>query len=77
MSGDDAARRRAARASWSLRVFRLGEEPTEDLSATTTVAERLAMMWPLALDAFAMTGQPMPTYTRDEMPGRVIRGRKR
>ena len=77
MSEDDVARRRAARAAWPLRVFKLGSEPTEDLSATTTVAERLAMMWPLALDAFALAGQPLPTYTRSDMPGRVIRGARK
>lgn len=29
---------------WPVRVYRLGEEPTDDLSATTTADERLAMV---------------------------------
>lgn len=33
--------RAAARRSWPVRKFRLGEEPDEDLSATTTAKERL------------------------------------
>lgn len=33
------------------------------------------MMWPLALDAWAMSGQPLPTYERSEIPGRILRRR--
>src|ERR1700694_3030890 len=51
--GEDTEEERAARAAmrraWPIRAFRLGQEPGEDLSATTTAAERLAMMWALAL----------------------------
>ncbi|MEW5737964.1 MAG: hypothetical protein AB1938_03505 [Myxococcota bacterium] len=45
----------------------------EDLSASTTVEQRLAMMWELALAAWSLQGQPLPTYSRSEMPGRVLR----
>lgn len=65
--------RRAARGSWPVRVFRLGDEPSDDLTDSTTPEERLAMMWPLALDAWATAGRPLPAYSRDEMPGRVLR----
>jgi hypothetical protein len=51
-----------------VRVFRLGEEPGDDLSATTTAAERLAMMWPLAVEAWTFAGRPLPDYTRGETP---------
>ncbi len=51
-----------------MRLYRLGAEPGDDLSSTTTVAERLAMMWPLALDAWALTGRPLPDYERAETP---------
>src|SRR3954454_330768 len=37
--------RAAARKSWPIRVYRLGEDPDEDLSDTTTASERLEMMW--------------------------------
>ena len=68
----DTRHRRAARASWPVRKFRLGEEPAEDFSAYT-VAERLAMTWRMTCDAWASAGQPLPSYTRQEMPVRVLR----
>ena len=58
----------AARRSWPIRVYRLGEEPGNDLSGSTTAEQRLLMMWPLTLDAWALAGLPMPTYTRGETP---------
>jgi len=35
----DSQSRAAARRSWSIRAYRLGEEPSEDLSSSTTAAE--------------------------------------
>jgi hypothetical protein len=58
----------AGRASWPVRVFRLGEEPGDDLSATTTAGERLAMMWPLAVDAWTLAGGHLPGYRRGDTP---------
>jgi hypothetical protein len=70
---EDRARdgRRAARRDWPIRVYKLGEEPPDDLSATTTAEERLAMMWPLARQAWAFTGRPFPEYARRQTPIRV------
>ena len=51
-----------------MRVYRLGAEPPDDLGATSTPEERLAMMWPLALEAFSLTGRPFPAYRRAETP---------
>ena len=51
-----------------MRVYRLGSEPSEDLSATTTPEQRLAMMEPLAREAFALSGQPLPAYRRADSP---------
>jgi hypothetical protein len=48
--------------------YRLGNEPPDDLGATSTPEERLAMMWPLAVEAFSLTGQPLPAYARAEAP---------
>jgi hypothetical protein len=73
MPEDDAAARAARRNAWPIRRFELGHEPTEDLSAVTTADERLAMMWQLALDAWAAAGHSLPTYARSEMPGRIYR----
>lgn len=70
MSAEDRAR---ARQAWPIRRFKLGEEPSEDLSASTTAEERLDMVWRLTLDAWRSAGLSMPEYTRETMPGRVIR----
>ena len=56
------------RETWPVRVYRLGQEPGDDLSRVTTVEERLAMMWPLALEAWSLTGAPLPAYARNEAP---------
>jgi hypothetical protein len=69
----DAAERARRRSEWPVRVFKRGSEPSDDLSATATAAQRLAMMWPLALEAWALTGKPMPDYSRSTMPVRIIR----
>jgi hypothetical protein len=66
-------RRRASRAGWPIARFTLGAEPPDDLSATTTAAERIAMMWPLALAAWRLAGRPLPTYPRGQAPVRVRR----
>jgi hypothetical protein len=63
-----AGERRAGRASWPVRVYRLGAGPGDDLSGQTAPAQRLAMMWPLALEAWALTGRPLPSYGRHEVP---------
>ncbi len=63
----------AERASWPIRIFRLGAEPNEDLSAQTTPAERLGMMWPLALEAWELVGKPLPDYSRAGTPVRCVR----
>lgn len=57
----------------AVRIFRLGDEPSDDLSDTTTAEERLAMLWELSGRAWALTGRPFASYRREEMPGRVIR----
>jgi len=71
---EGTAARATARRSWPVRKFRLGAEPPDDLSAFTTPEERLAMMWPLALEAWELTGRPVPTYARNEAPVRCLPG---
>ena len=51
-----------------MRIYRLGAEPSDDQSAAGTAEERLAMMWPLAVEAFSLSGRPMPAYRRAEAP---------
>jgi len=69
----DAEARRRARANWPIRRFELGHEPSDDLSDSTTREERLGMMWQLALDAWRMSGQPLPEYERADMPIHMFR----
>ena len=57
----------------SARVFRLGEEPGDDLSASTSVEQRLAIVAALSRRMWELTGQPFPRYERGAMPVRVIR----
>ncbi|MCI0652327.1 MAG: hypothetical protein L0Z55_10635 [Planctomycetes bacterium] len=73
--GDDPQSIRArahARASWTVRKFRLGAEPSDDLSASTTAEQRLAMMWELTLEAWALAGLPIPAYPRASAPVRLV-----
>jgi len=56
-----------------VRVFRLGAEPLADLSATTTVSERLKILGELAARSWRLTGRAFPKYQRHEIPVRVIR----
>lgn len=65
--------RAAARKTWPIRVYRLGEEPPDDLLATTTAAERVEMVWQITLDAWELAGRKIPDYPRSEAPVRVIR----
>ncbi|MCU0223760.1 MAG: hypothetical protein MUF27_06760 [Acidobacteria bacterium] len=73
-ANDRSADRAAARRSWPVRKYELGTEPADDLSAITTPEERLAMMWPLALEAWELAGRPLPGYARNETPVRCVRG---
>jgi hypothetical protein len=54
-------------------VYQLGEEPSDDLSASTTAEERLEMMWELTQRAWLFYGKPIPDYELKDAPGRVIR----
>jgi hypothetical protein len=68
------AERRKQRASqWPLRRFDLGQEPLRDPLDQSTVDERLAMMWPLAKEAWSVAGKPIATYERGNMPGILTR----
>ena len=72
-SSEAVARRRAARATWPIARFVLGDQSADDISAVTTPAERIAMMWQLAEAAWRLAGRPLPTYDRLHIPARVFR----
>ncbi len=74
MGSDGEEARRQSRRSWPIEVRELADADRSDLFRTTTAEERLAMMWPLALEAWRLAGRPIPDYDRSEIPARVIRG---
>jgi len=55
-----------------VRRYTAGHEPSDDLSADTTPEERLAMMWPLAVEAWRLSGRPLPDYDRAHIPARLF-----
>jgi hypothetical protein len=61
------------RGSWPIRRYRLGHEPPDDLSDSTTPEERIAMMWPLAREGWLLAGRPLPMYSRENLPSRIFR----
>jgi hypothetical protein len=71
---DEAFKARAAgRRNWPVSRYRLGEEPADGVPEVSSVEARIAMMWPLALDAWSSTGRELPAYERSAMPGCVTR----
>ena len=71
MSGKAEAR---DRSGWPVRRVALRSQPPDNLSGSTTAEERLAMMWPLAVEAWTLAGRVLPGYSRNETPVRVLRG---
>ena len=67
MPDDD--RRRSDRSAWPVRVCRLGDEPRADES---TASDRLAMMWELVVQSWAMAGRTIPDYERRDAPVRIV-----
>lgn len=56
-----------------VRVFRLGEEPDEDLASSTTAEERLDMVAELSRRMWELTGREVPSYSRATIPMRLVR----
>jgi hypothetical protein len=54
-------------------VRSLDNSTTDDLSDGTDPAQRIGMMWPLAVEAWQLAGLAVPSYTRDNTPSRVFR----
>ena len=73
---EDPARdaRRRARARWPVRVYRLGDEPPDDLS-NFTPDQRVALAYAATLRAWKVSGRPMPRGRRSKWPGRITRRR--
>lgn len=63
-------RRAALRSTWTGGLVERGSP-----AQLATPEERLSTMWALALDAWALQPEPLPTYRRQDAPGRLIRPR--
>ena len=55
-----------------IRRVDLIDEEAPDLRHLTPSA-RVAMVWELTLDAWASSGEPIPSYVRAQAPGRMLR----
>jgi hypothetical protein len=65
--------RARARALWPIRTVALGDESLTDDRDTSSVDERIALVATLTLEQWRFSGRELPTYSRAEMPGRVVR----
>jgi hypothetical protein len=68
VDGEQSRKESGDRGSWPVAVYRLGHEPGDDLSASTTPEARLAMVWTLTLEAWSLSGRDLPEYPRSETP---------
>ncbi len=66
--------RRLARAGWPIRKVPLGDQELTDPRDVSTVDERIALVWKLTRSQWAFAGLPLPSYSRAEMPGKILRG---
>jgi len=59
---------RERRQDYPIRIYELDDQPGENLSASTSAEERLAMVWELTVGAWEVAGLPFPDYSRDQAP---------
>ena len=64
--------RSLSRSAMPVRRFRLGEEPADDLTATTSAFERIEMVVALSRRMLDLTGVPVRAYSRDQMPVKIV-----
>jgi hypothetical protein len=57
-----------ARQAWPVRLVALGSEPVDHVDRRTTPEERLAMVWTLTVEAWSLSGRPIPAYSRIATP---------
>ena len=72
IASDERAARAKDRGEWPVSSHELGSTPGANLRGSTTAEERLAMMWELAQQSWALSGRPFPKYKRSEIPGRIV-----
>ena len=55
------------------RILSLHQQTDENLSDSTTAAERVGMVATLSRSMWEIMGRPVPSYPRSETPTRIIR----
>jgi hypothetical protein len=73
MTDANAMERRRSRANWTIRRYRLGEEPAVNSCSALSVSERVNVALRLSQEMWAMSGKPRPRYSRKDIPGNIIR----
>lgn len=63
---------RAKRQNMSARVVPLRSPEAGESRVQGTIEERLALVARLSREAWALTGRPLPSYSRATMPVRII-----
>ncbi|MBC7792999.1 MAG: hypothetical protein H7Z43_04785 [Clostridia bacterium] len=69
---DERRKRAVGRQRWPVVKAKL-DANNDDLSATTTPIERLAMVWSLTQEAWKLARRVIPTYSRHEITARIYR----
>lgn len=65
-----AQRAERRRRTWSIRRLPVD---VAMLASESTMEARLARMYQLSIDPWVLRGEPLPSYTRAEMPGRIAK----
>jgi hypothetical protein len=73
VSDSDPQARARARRDWPGRVTDHAHARSAKPGPEVSASERVAMVWRMTLDAWALSGRAWPDYTRAQTPGRVIR----
>jgi len=73
MNQDARAKRVSRRSTWPGRKMTLEEAAMEESSGPVPAEQLFQVMWQMAVDAWALSGREIPTYTRANTPGKVIR----
>ena len=73
MNQDEREKRAKGRSTWPGRKMTLEEAARQELAKPVPSEQLFQVMWQMAVDAWALSGQEIPTYTRANTPGKVIR----
>ncbi len=66
------------RAEQRRRTWAIRRVPVDSamLASESSAADRVARMYQLSIDPWVLRGEPLPSYSRENMPGRLVRGSK-